>query len=140
VKAFIDTNVLLDFLLRREPHYAAAARLIDRVESGEVEAFVSAISFNNIFYLARKHMGVDGARNLLRELRKLCKIVPLDENVLDQAIVLTINDYEDAIQAVSAGRVGSPYIITRNARDFERTKVKAYAPEEFLAVLGDPPG
>jgi predicted nucleic acid-binding protein len=137
MRAFVDTNVLLDFLLRREPHFGPAARLFDKMESGAVEAFVSAISFNNIFYLARKPLGGDGARELLRDLRRVCRTVALDEDILDAAIELTISDYEDAIQAVSAGRIQSPFIVTRNARDFEGSGINAYAAEEFLALLDE---
>jgi predicted nucleic acid-binding protein len=54
VTAFIDTNVLLDVLARRQPFYAAASRIWTLAERGSVRAFVSAISFNNIYYITRK--------------------------------------------------------------------------------------
>ena len=135
MKVFVDANVLLDFLLQRSPFFSAAARLISRAESGQIEAYVSAISFNNVFYIARKEVAEDKARNMLRDLRRIFRVVPLDENVIDHAIELTVRDFEDAIQAVSAGRVAASYVVTRDARDFEKTNLQAFAPEEILALL-----
>ena len=114
LKIFVDTNVLLDFLLRRASFFGPAARLLMRVEAGEAEAYVSAISFNNVFYLARKSVGADAARDMLRDLRRLFKVVPLDEAVIDQSIALAARDFEDAIQAVSAGT--GCYALYRYAR------------------------
>ena len=138
MKVFFDTNILLDFLLRRGSFFGPAARLLTRVESRQVEAYVSAISFNNVFYLARKTVGADAAREMLRDLRRLFDIVPLDHTIIDQAIGLTVRDFEDAIQAVSAARVVTPYIVTRNARDFEGTGVKGLLPEEMLVLIDSP--
>ncbi len=75
---------------------------------------------------------------MLRDLSRLFHVVPLDEAIIDQAIALTIGDFEDAIQAVSAGRVGTPYVVTRNARDFEGTGLKAFLAEEMLVVMDSP--
>ena len=134
---FIDTNVLLDYLIRRKPFYGHAAWPFDRIEREGHEAFVSAISFNNVYYLAKKLIGAANARQLVQDLRQLCKTVPLDDEVIDNAIKITIADFEDAIQAVSAGMIHTPFIITRNARDFENSGVEAYAPEEILALMDD---
>jgi hypothetical protein len=68
-------------------------------------------------------------------VRLLCRTVPLDDGVIDHAVSLPIADFEDAIQAISASRAGTPCIVTRNARDFANSGIKPYSPEEMLALL-----
>src|SRR4051812_23338368 len=114
----IDSNILLDSLLARAPHSAHADRLVNRVEAGDVNAHVSAISFNNVYYLAEKRRGDVDARRMLRNLRRLFGVVPLDVDILDAALSSSLIDFEDAIQAVSAQRASADCIVTRNAQDF----------------------
>jgi predicted nucleic acid-binding protein len=131
----IDTNILLDFLLRRAPHSAHADRLADRVEAGEVTAHVSAISFNNVYYLAEKKRGDVEARRMLANLRRLFGVVPLDVAVLDDALASSLSDFEDAIQAVSARHASADCVVTRNSQDFVGCGLPTYSAEEVLALL-----
>jgi predicted nucleic acid-binding protein len=112
----VDTNILLDFLQRRAPHDAAAADVWRRVEVGEVDGRVSAISFNNIFYIAKKQDGAERAMEAVIAVRKVFRIVPLNERVLDRAIARADADLEDAIQAASAEDVAADYLITRDIK------------------------
>jgi predicted nucleic acid-binding protein len=131
----LDTNILLDVLQRRSPHDSAAIRVWERVERGEIEGHVSAISFNNIFYIARKQQGVARAMAAVNAVRPVFRLVPLDEQILDRALALAVNDLEDAIQAAAASRVGADYVVTRNAKDFAPLGVPAVTAEELLALL-----
>src|SRR6185295_4639388 len=94
------------------------------VEEGLLTGYVSAISFNNIFYIARKKDGVAKAVQALRLVRGVFRVVPLDELILDRALASSGRDFEDAIQGASATRIAADYIVTRNSRDFESTGVK----------------
>jgi predicted nucleic acid-binding protein len=78
----IDTNILLDFTQTREEHYNAAARLWSLVEHRAVIGYVSAISFNNLFYIARRKDGNRKAFEALRYVRQVFDIVPLDEKII----------------------------------------------------------
>ena len=131
----VDTNILLDVLQQRSPHDSAATEVWERVERGEVEGHVSAISFNNIFYIARKQQGVARALAAVNAVRPVFHLVPLDEQVLDHALRLAVTDLEDAIQAAAASRVGAKHVVTRNVKDFQRLGVSAVTAEELLALL-----
>ena len=67
--ALVDTNVLLDVLTRREPHYRASVYVWTLAERGEITAFISAISFNNIYYIVRKAESKTKAEKVLKLLR-----------------------------------------------------------------------
>jgi len=114
----VDTNILLDVIQRRTPHDAAAVQVWQSVETGIVSGFVSAISFNNVFYVAEQQAGAAPAMDAVRDIRRVFRLVPLDEPLVDEAIASATSDLEDAIQAAAARRVAADYIVTRNGPDF----------------------
>ena len=134
MNVFVDTNVLLDVLARREPFFEDSAAVWALVETGKVAGFVSALSLPNIFYVLRRTMGRTDARRSLRELRGIFRLVPLDDQIVHQAIDAETEDFEDAIQFFSALRAGASVLITRNPRDFPGTDVAVQTPAEFLAT------
>lgn len=134
----VDTNVLLDVLHERKPFSEPAAEVWESVEDGMVDGYVSAISYNNIFYVARKRDGAARALDALRLLRAAFKTVPLDEGIIDRALAVSERDFEDAIQAAAAIRIAADYVVTRNVDDFQSTGVKAITPEDLLALMNPP--
>jgi predicted nucleic acid-binding protein len=134
MKLLLDTNVLLDVLAARRPFYDAAARIWSLAEHEEVEAFVSAISFNNVYYIVRKAGGKAKADEALRTLRDLFTPVPLDARMINQSMDAPIDDFEGAVQFHSAARQKCDYLITRDPDGFPGTGVPVLAPHEFLAV------
>jgi predicted nucleic acid-binding protein len=134
VKLLLDTNVLLDVLAARKPFYDTAARIWSLAEHKDVEAFVSAISFNNVYYIVRKAGGKEKADEALRTLRDLFTPVPLDGALINQAMDAPIDDFEDAVQFHSAARHKCDYLITRDPDGFPCSGVPILSPQEFLAV------
>lgn len=135
-RIFIDTNVLLDVLARREPHYAPAAEVWTLCEEGKLKGSISAISFNNIFYIVRKLSGKKAARQTMEILRDVFEPVALDAQIIHQSSDAGFGDFEDAIQFHSAVRAGADALITRNAGHFPKTKISIVSPKEFLAARG----
>ena len=135
MRLFVDTNLLLDVLAKREPFYAAAARIWTLSETGACESFVSAISFNNIYYIVRKAENAAIARKALRLLRDVFISVAPDRRILNQAIDSDIDDFEDAIQFFSAVHAGADYLLTRNVDDFPTGALPILTPEELFVLL-----
>ncbi|MFZ2654297.1 MAG: PIN domain-containing protein [Victivallales bacterium] len=133
-KIFLDTNVLLDVFAKREPFYNDAAQLWSLAENGKINASISAISFNNVYYIIRKAKGSDVADFSLRCLRDEFNVVDLTSQILNQAIDSKMRDFEDAIQYFSAGRADADFLITRNPEHFPRNDITVMTPDEFLAV------
>jgi predicted nucleic acid-binding protein len=131
----IDTNVLLDVIQERKPFDANAMRVWKLVEEGKIDGHVSALSFNNIFYVARKQQGAQKALDAVRVVRQAFRFVPTDEQVIDWALAAKPGDFEDAIQAAAAVKAGADCIVTRNAKHFAPFGVPALSPEELLALV-----
>ena len=137
--ALVDTNVLIDVLTHREPHYQASARVWTLAERGEITAFISAISFNNIYYIVRKAENKTKAENALKLLRDVFDSVAPDAKIINQAMDSACDDFEDAIQFHSAIRVGAHVLITRNPQDFPQSGMSIATPEEFLKIRAEHP-
>jgi predicted nucleic acid-binding protein len=135
MRVFIDTNVLLDVLAKREPFYADAARIWTLAELGKIEAMVSAISFNNVYYVVRRVSNRKSAEQALQLIRNAFTPVALSVQILSQAIDAGFKDFEDAIQFHSAVHADAECLITRDADHFPATDIPVLSPTGFLASL-----
>ena len=135
MRVLIDTNVVLDFLLVREKFFPDANEIFNHIQTGEFEAFVSAITPVNTFYTARKEIGGEKALKLVKELTQLVSIARTDGIVISTAFDLGFTDYEDAVQCASAMAEGLDAIVTRNTKDYTNSPIQIYSPSEFLGIL-----
>ena len=131
----IDGNILLDVLQKREPHYEDSAKVWKLCETEQAEGYVSALTFANLVYVMRKELDPERIADVLQKLSLIFHFTELGVNDMLSAANLHWEDYEDAIQSVTAERIHADYLITRNVRDFKRSKVIAFTPTEFLARL-----
>jgi predicted nucleic acid-binding protein len=133
MNVLIDTNVILDILLRREPHYENAARISVLSEKGYIQSFLSASAVTDIFYIVKKELNDrDAAFELLRNILKIARIASVTEDSIHEALDLEWNDFEDSVQYVVGQSVSADYIITRNSKDFAGSEIKVLSPEEFI--------
>lgn len=124
VHFFVDTNVIYDFLVDRKPHSRQAAFLLSAAERGKIKLYVSAISYNNLYFILRKSIGNKKALELIILLDSLVTTIPLDSSVIRNAMKSKIKDFEDAIQYYSAlTEKKVQAIVTRNSKDFKSTEL-----------------
>lgn len=140
MRLFLDTNILIDVLAQREPFYAPSALIWSLAESGKARGFVSALSFNNVYYLVRHLAGKKRAAEAVRLLHRVLQVVPVNGRIIAQAIESGMDDFEDAIQYYCALHSRSPYLITRNPKDFPAEGLALLSPEEFLSLVADGEG
>ncbi|MCR5223297.1 MAG: PIN domain-containing protein [Lachnospiraceae bacterium] len=133
MRLLIDGNILLDVLQKREPYYSDSANIWKMCEIDLVEGHVPALTFANLVYVMRKELSPDRVEEILKALSLIFHFEDLKGSDLEGAAALHWTDYEDALQAVIAQRVGADYIITRNVKDFINSRVTAITPSEFLA-------
>lgn len=130
---FVDTDIILDLLTRRDPFYQASARLFSLVEQGEVKACVSSLTFANLFYILRKELSAPKAIEVLKKLRQLVSMLAVDDKIVAQALDSSFTDFEDAIQYQTALSKGLTCLITRNIKDYRKPVITVCTAEEFLA-------
>jgi predicted nucleic acid-binding protein len=135
MRVLLDTNVVLDFVLARHPFFIEANEIFVRLQNGEFEAFVSAITPINVFYTTRKEKDKTIALAAIEELLKLVEITKSDNLIFQNALALGFSDYEDAVQHECAAAENLDAIVTRNSKDYKNSLVKIYSPSEFLQFL-----
>ena len=95
---------------------------------------MSPASYPTLYYLLKKEIGPDDAREFLAVLAKLLSVVAIDKTILGKALMIHTEDYEDAIQVACAQACGAHFIITRDASGYKDTPIKALTPSEYLAT------
>lgn len=135
---FVDTDVILDLLGRREPHFRAAARLFSLAETGDLRICVSSLAYTNLFYILRKEHSAAPATAILRKLNRLVTVLPVDGEIIASALDAGFSDFEDAVQYHAALKGGVACLVTRNVRDFRRAAIEVCTAEEFLARRSRP--
>jgi predicted nucleic acid-binding protein len=134
-KIFIDSDIILDLFARREPHFIHSSKLFTLIDKGEVTAFTSPLIFANLHYLLKKFSSNSSALKNLRKLITLVKVLSIDEKVIEQSLNSDFSDFEDAIQYFTAVNNGVRLLITRNKRDFKKSKIPVLTAEEYLKML-----
>ena len=135
-KYFVDTDVILDLLSQRVPHFHFSAVLFSFAEMGKFELYTSPTVMVNTFYILRKNLGNENAKNALRKLRIILHVIDSSEKVLDLALNSNFNDFEDAIQYYTALNADIRTIITRNLKDYKAADILVQTPEMFLVTNG----
>lgn len=135
MRLLIDANILLDVLQNREPHVRFSSAVWKLCETEKVKGYVSALTFANLVYIMRKELEPERIREVFNALSLIFEFVDFGISDLSNAVKQNWNDFEDAVQSVTAERVNADFIVTRNVRDFHKSKVEAVTPSEWLARI-----
>jgi predicted nucleic acid-binding protein len=135
LRVLLDTNVVLDVLLNREPYVSASSDVLSRVETGELIGCVCATTVTTIHYLATRAVGAKRALGEVRKILSLFEIAPVSRTVLEGALDSDFADYEDAVLHEAARQVNAQGIVTRNSRHFKTAALPVYTPEELTRAL-----
>ncbi len=135
MKLLIDANILMDVLQNREPFVKESSVIWKLCETGKADGFVSSLTFANLVYIIRKELDPATIEDVLQKLGLIFRFTDLKAADITDAAKLHWEDFEDAVQSVTAMRIGADYIITRNIRDFSKSKVTAFTPAELIARI-----
>lgn len=134
-KVLFDTNIILDVLLNRDPHFEASAAAWAAVEGGDAKGFLSAHAVTTLHYLIRKDQGNAKAKNIVSELLRVFQVARVDGAVIDEALKLSFSDFEDAVTAAAARSAGCDWIVTRSPKDFRGSPVRSMTAEAAVPIL-----
>lgn len=135
MKLLIDANILLDVLLNRVPYVQTSSVIWKLCEAEKAKGYVSALTFANLVYIMRKELDPKRIEETLRALSLIFEFTDFNASDLSRAAELKWDDFEDAVQSVTAERVHADYIVTRNVRDFAESKVAACTPSELITRI-----
>ena len=131
-RIFIDSDIILDFILRREPFDKSASELFYRCERNEFRAFTTSIVISNVYYIASKDYAKQEVLKMIDILVEIFEIIPTNNSAISEAIHSKFTDFEDALQNFSAVEMGLEAIITRNIRDYRHSALQILTAEELI--------
>jgi len=134
LRLLVDTNVVLDVLTKREPHYATSAAVWALAEQGQIDGLLAAHSVTTIHYLVAKYLDHQRANLTITRLLQVFEAAPVDQSVLLKALTLGWKDFEDAVQMAAALNSQADYLVTRNPKDFKDELVRVVQPGDVLAL------
>lgn len=135
MRILLDTNVVLDVLLDREPFSDASSRVFGKVEQGDLRGYICATTITTVHYLAARVIGSAQAVDKVKKLLTLFEVAAVNRKVLEAALSIGFSDFEDAVIYESARHIEADAVVTRNAQDFERTEIPIFSPDELLRTL-----
>lgn len=135
-RIFLDTNILIDFLSDRKPFSNAAASLFEFSISGKIKLYVSAVSYNIVYYILRQSFSNAETIRLLKELTEMVDIVDVTKNIIKESLVSAFKDFEDSIQyncALSVPKID--LLVTRDEKDYKKSALPVMNPQEAISFL-----
>jgi len=133
---FLDTNVLIDFFTDRKPFSIDAARLFDYSLKKKITIYISAVSYNNIYYIVRQSVSHAETIKMLTEISEWTNVIDLTKEIINKSLTSDFKDFEDAIQyhcAKSNNKID--LIVTRDTKDYKISSLPILSPKEAVALI-----
>jgi len=135
MRILFDTNVVLDVLEERAPYHTNATTLFSAVDRGWLIGLLCPTTITTIHYIARQTLGAAKSREHLRKILGMFTIAPVTHAIMVDALELRFPDYQDAVLHEAAASADATAIVTRNTKDFHRSRLRIYSPAELVAIL-----
>ena len=133
---FLDTNVLIDFFADRKPFSIDAARLFDYSLKKKINIYISAVSYNNIYYIVRQSLSHAETIKMLTEISEWTNVIDLPKDIINKSITSDFKDFEDAIQYNCAKSINKiDLIVTRDTKDYKVSSLPILTPKEAVALI-----
>ena len=129
---FVDTNIVIDLLQKREIFYKEAQELFTKADRKKLKLYISALTFANTYYILSKYYSSSEAKKILSKFKVLVEVLPTTDKIIDLSLASDFNDFEDAIQFYTALESNLHVIITRNKKDFKNNLIPVFSAKEFL--------
>jgi len=132
-RVFLDSDIILDFLLERSSFFAEAEALFALVDENRITGCTSPIVLSNLTYLLKRQgLPVKKVVQICRDLMNMLVLLPVNDKILEEALDTGFRDIEDSFQYITAVKGKCDAIITRNKSDYKNAKIPVYTPHQFL--------
>lgn len=104
-------------------------------ETKTVEGYVSSLTVANLIYVMRKELDPEKIEEIICQMKLIFQLTDLNVTDMIRAAEMKWDDFEDAVQSATAERIHADCIITRNVKDFRKSRIIAFTPAEYLARI-----
>ncbi|MBD8081566.1 type II toxin-antitoxin system VapC family toxin [Chryseobacterium caseinilyticum] len=136
MKFYIDTNIVIDFIIERGNFFYEAKKIFELSELKKISIFISSHTIATAHYICKKHFKENEIRQVLEDLLLIVDVIAVDEDIIKKSLKSHHKDFEDAIQIFCAHQVKNiTGIVTRNIKDFSTSEIPVFAPDEALDYI-----
>ena len=136
ISILIDTNIVLDYILVRQPEFSNSTRVLLACQNDDVKGYLAFHSLSTIWYVARKNYNAQKRREILLEITDFLTVTGASHNsVIDAIKNEDFHDFEDCLQEKCALEINADYIVTNNIKDFAASTISAVIPADMLKIL-----
>ena len=136
MNVLIDTNVMLDYLCQRSEFCETSNKIMEMCADEKFNGYIAAHSVLNAYYILRREYGDDERRRIILKYLDIVGVVSVTRENIEKCLSnIDFKDMEDCLQDECAASCGAEYIVTRNIKDFQQSKIKAVLPEEFIKIV-----
>jgi len=134
-KIFVDSDIVMDLLSGKQPHYEYAAELFSLADQGSLKLYVSSLTFANVNYILSRQLSATQARKMLLKFKTLINVLAVNDKIVDLSLASDFHDFEDAIQYNTAIENGITTLLTRNLKDFKKAEISILTAQQFLKTI-----
>ena len=135
-KLFLDTNIIIDIILDRQPFSKYSIEILKKAENNELELYISSHTIATTHYILKKILQEKTVRDILSNLIEIIHIIPIDRDIIKKGLKSKHKDFEDALQIISAYTITDMEgIVTRNIKDFKGSEIPVFTPDELVLKL-----
>jgi predicted nucleic acid-binding protein len=131
-KLFIDTDIILDLVLKREPFFADSQSIMSLIEKNYFLGFTSSLILANCYYVINSNRDKKTALKTISKLKAVLTVLPFSDKEIGESLNSSINDFEDGLQYFIALNNGINNLITKNISDFKGLDINVLTPKDFL--------
>jgi len=131
-KIFVDSDILLDVLLERYPHFESSQKIVALVEKCVLQGYTSSLILANCFYIIENNFSTAKAVGAIQKIRSLFEVLPFSDKEIGESLSSNFTDFEDGIQYFIASNNNINTIITRNIKDYKNLDSDVFSPSTFL--------
>lgn len=135
MRLLIDTNVYLEFFLKRD-NYDAVFAFFQHAARRHTQTCVSAMSLRDFGYIIHKNLHDNDItkKMQLKVYEMTSKVISTSADAAIESLYSETNEYEDSLQAVVAEEAMCDAIVTYNKKDFEKSKLPIFTPNELIQI------
>ena len=134
-KVFVDSDIVLDLLSARQPHYKFAAELFSLADQNSIKVYISSLTFANVNYILSKQLSPGQARKMLLTFKTIVNVLAVNYKIIELALLSNFHDFEDAIQYNTAIENSITTLLTRKLKDYKKAEITILTAQQYLKAI-----
>lgn len=134
-KVFVDSDIVLDLLSARQPHYKFAAELFSLADQNSIKVYISSLTFANVNYILSKQLSPGQARKMLLTFKTIVNVLAVNDKIIELALLSNFQDFEDAIQYNTAIENSITTLLTQNLKDYKKAEITILTAQQYLKAI-----